>query len=102
MRHNETFKCVMMVAWTSGRVRAKQKGHTTQHREHENRETPTRRSPCSALCAHASKAAECKVLPQGARNAGRGRSGFFGCEAQKMMALPSSFAAGMEGKNEKW
>lgn len=29
MRHNETFKCAMMVAWTSGRVRAKQRDRTT-------------------------------------------------------------------------
>ena len=29
MRHNETFKCAMMVAWTSGRVRVKQRDRTT-------------------------------------------------------------------------
>lgn len=29
MRHNETFKCAMMVAWTSGRVRAKQRDRAT-------------------------------------------------------------------------
>ena len=28
-RHNETFKCAMMVAWTSGRVRAKQRDRAT-------------------------------------------------------------------------
>lgn len=28
-RHNETFKCAMMVAWTSGRVRAKQRDRVT-------------------------------------------------------------------------
>ena len=29
MRHNETFKCAMIVAWTSGRARAKQRDRTT-------------------------------------------------------------------------
>ena len=29
VRHNETFKCAMMVAWTSGRVRVKQRDRTT-------------------------------------------------------------------------
>ena len=29
MRHNETFKCAMMVTWTSGRVRVKQRDRTT-------------------------------------------------------------------------
>ena len=29
MRHYETFKCAMMVAWTSGRVRVKQRDRTT-------------------------------------------------------------------------
>lgn len=28
-RHNETFKCAMIVAWTSGRVRVKQRDRTT-------------------------------------------------------------------------
>ena len=28
-RHNETFKCAMMVAWTSGRARAKQRDRAT-------------------------------------------------------------------------
>lgn len=28
-RHNETFKCAMMVAWTSGRVRVKQRDRAT-------------------------------------------------------------------------
>lgn len=27
-RHNETFQCVMMIAWTSGRVRDKRSSHT--------------------------------------------------------------------------
>nr|DAN92918.1 MAG TPA: hypothetical protein [Caudoviricetes sp.] len=43
-----------------------------------------------------------KVLPQGATNAGRGRSGIFACKVKKNTALPSSFAAEMEVKIRKW
>lgn len=32
MRHNETFKCAMMVAWTSGRVRVKRCDRTAQQK----------------------------------------------------------------------
>lgn len=32
MRHNETFKYAMMVAWTSGRVRRKQRDRMTHHK----------------------------------------------------------------------
>jgi hypothetical protein len=55
---------------------------------------------CPATAA--TMAAGRKVLPQGATNAGRGRSGIFAYKVKKNTALPSSFAAEMEVKIRKW
>lgn len=101
-RHNETLYCAMMIAWASRQVRDKRSSHTVPQRRHESREPPI--GMCSLFCASeiANVRQGRKVLPRGTRIAGRGRSGIFACKVKKITALPSSFAAGMEVKNEKW